>query len=1270
MTDLLLRTTHAISLALALSLGASMVHAGMPMRQEPPAQQGQSASDLGRESADLLRKIAETTKALEVSAKTISELREELAKALAKIEEMDRKIVQAEKANGDLRQALDEAVSRESEIRTELEDRKKKLAELGAQEMAVRDLQEERDALQRQVNDLQAKVAAEGVRIKALEKTSSDCSASLQQCKADVERAVASGNEWKKKFEDAEQKLAAAKAREIELSKECDSVKVQLAAKTQEAVGLSQRVSELELEVEGLKAEVASLTDQNTGLALFRRVALWAFVLSGLVIIVMVVSLVRRRGRVALPAGPGVLSAAMLAAERHLDRCMSELARSLASRDPNGEQEWLRAARRSHRIREAMASAARLPADGVDENVRRAVELSCGLAADDRLESKSIDFAFNLCKALHEHGVALLPERKRAACDATKGRTAVLLAEAFRQVMEAQQASAEQRKECLEWAQWALMRANDWFETKDDAPVHLERARLNLQQARGELDQSRKSQFLRTAKDQAEQCIKSLRPAGFAAVPGVGQAPSRSQDASPIPGPVGEAHLLWLDAVLQLLQAPQGHGLNDPERNNHVKWSEELAQSSGSDHEFRAVVTWRLAQIREASGGGEAASEAWNTAAKLSFRWSDSDLREGLGSLAFSPKGEYAIECLATLCRRELGQIDNRRRPDRPPQQTDSDRANPVPVTSDRTLVADWRKVLRDDVMRLASLKQWTAVGGRLAGQVQLEALPGVWFALKQRSMDDLLALKTVGTWTAPEVRAFAEALALLDGSRVDPVDPPPGPDVVAVPPNLALLKDPAHPTGARVLLIDFSCTLPDSRRGWEVEFERKHEIKHIGLFGNELGVVSLKSEPCLYAHPQGVRGVQLASIDLSNTSASTELKFVVRKGAGTNLTDLPGVSQPEGPAVNVGLRLDQLGIAPPAQQPRWGREEIIRFAEGFERLMWALLAISPEQEWQVIDAMTTSLAHDLKFDGEQLKRDCFTVDEYERRAVAERHQKFSQAFRTVVQSADCTQLWQQVVATRGNALDVIRRLLSRPEFASLRSAALRVGLPVEQRPDGEFGRAIGSAVPGGEFLVQFGEGAATVNQTCVLESSASIGRANAIPGDWVRVVGSDGAPRRVQLCPTVPIRGSCGTVASLRGESVQVHFEGHYLNFAEVTCRPEGAPVSSFTVGATVEVIDVSSDDPPRVTLRQAPAQPSPLPPVGSVSGWGEWFAECKRFLMAKAGSHPHGGSADPPSNGEVAAFMRALRHQADGRNVEVATRAQMLEQQGLALSRRYPPL
>lgn len=1270
MTDLLLRMTHALSLTLVLSWGATTAHAAMPLRQEPAASDRKPASDLARESAELQRENISLTNTLKEREQQIAQLRKDVAKMLTNVGDLQKQLDGLEAKNSEGRNRIKKNQASFDQIAADVDARKRALQELARDHQAVRDLQDQRDRLQKQVDAFQTQAAAAEAKIADLEQKARECSAALQQCatdlqqcKSDLERALTESADWKVKYGNAASELAEAKVKVGALESDLAKVRAELGDETKLAEQLAAKVQALELELNQLLAVNNSLSTANSFLSLTRLLALLLFGLSGLALVWLWWRWVRGRSPFAVQQAPNVLSTAMLAAERHLDRCTSELARSLAWRDPNGEQEWLRAARRSHRIREAMAGAAGLLADGVDEDIRRAVELTCGLAADERLESKSIECAFNLCKSLHQHGVALLPERNRAACDATKGRTAVLMAEAFRQVMEAHQATVEQRKECLAWAEWALARANDWFETKDDAPVHLERARLNLQQEQAELDQLRKAQLLRSAKEQAELCIKSLRSAGPPGVPGAGQATPPMHVASPVPGPIGEAHLVWLDAVLRLLQA---NVLDETERQHHLRWTNDLAQVYCGDQEVRAVVAWRLAQIREACSDVQGASAAWAEAANSSFRWSDFSF----GALAFSPKGEYGAQCLSTLCRRELTQIDTRRRPERPPLQLVSDAEEVEPAVSDEHLVRNWRKALRDDVMRLASLKQWTSVGGRLAGQVQLEALPGVWTALKQRSMDDLPALRIVGTWTLGEVRAFAEALALLDGPIAEPVDPLPVPNAVAVSPNLALLKDPTQPTGSSVLLVDFSCTVPESRHGWQVEFEKGREIKHIGLFGNELGVVSLTSAPCLYTHPLGVRGVRLALIDLSSSSASQELDLVVRQGAATNVLDLQGLTQPARQFVNVRLRLDQLGIALPVQQPRWTRDEIIRFADRFQRLMWALLAMSPDQDFQAIDVMATSLARDLKFDGEQLKRDCFTIDEYERPAVAKRHQEFSQVFRTVVQNANCMSLWQQVVATQGNALDVIRRLLSRPEFATLRSAALRVGLPVDARPDGEFGKAIGSAVPGGEFLVQFGEGATAVNQSCVLEGSVTIGRANAIPGDWVRVVGTDGAPRRVQLCPTVPGRGSCGTVVSLRGESVQVRFDGQYQNFSEVTCRPAGAPASSFMAGAAVEVIEASSGDQPRVTLRQAPVQPAPMSPIGSVSGWADWFAECKRFLMEIAGKHPHGGDADPPSNGDVAAFMRDLRHQADGRKTEVVARAQSLEQQGLSLARRHPPL
>lgn len=1290
MTDLLLRTTHALSLALVFSWGATTVHAAMPLRQEPAAQQGLSVSDAERKCQALSgeveglqvkirqlagqgQKIAADLSSENIAldranqefqrvTKEIRDTRNELAKKLGDLRqcELDLDVARARAANEAERQAserrLQGLAEQNDDVRKLIDTRNELQTDRDKLQLALTQSERLRNALETEVARLKLDLQRLQEQFNACSAALQQCATDLQQCKSDLERALTESADWKDKYGNAASELAEAKVKVGSLESDLAKVRGELEEKTKLAEELAAKVQDLESKLNQLSAE-------NNFLSRTRLIAIVLFGLSGLGLIWLWLCSLRGRWPFAVQQAPNVLSAAMLAAERQLDRCTSELARSLASRDPNGEQEWLRAARRSHRIREAMAGAAGLLADGVDEDIRRAVELTCGLAADERLESKSSACAFNLCKALHQHGIALLPERNRAAYDATKGRTAVLMAEAFRQVIEAQQATAEQRKECLAWAEWALARANDWFETKDDAPVHLERARLNLQQAQAELDHSRKAQLWRSAKEQAELCIKSLRSAGPPGGPGAGQATPPMHVASPVPGPIGEAHLVWLDAVLRLFHA---QGLDETERQHHLRWTNDLAQVYCGDQEVRAVVAWRLAQIREACSDVPGASAAWAEAANSSFRWSDFSF----GTLAFSPKGEYGAQCLSTLCRRELTQIDTRRRPERPPLQLVPDAAEVEPAVPDEHLVRNWRKALRDDVMRLASLKQWTSVGGRLAGQVQLEALPGVWTALKQRSMDDLAALRVVGTWDSGEVRAFTEALALLDGPSAEPVDPLPVPNAVAISPNLALLKDPTQPTGSSVLLVDFSCTVPESRHGWQVEFEQGREIKHIGLFGNELGVVSLKSAPCLYTHPLGVRGVRLALIDLSSSSASQELVLVVRQGAATNVLDLQGPTQPAGQSVNVRLRLDQLGIALPVQRQRWTRDEIIRFADRFQRLMWALLAMSPDQDLQAIDAMATSLARDLKFDGEQLKRDCFAIDEYERPVVAKRHQEFSQEFRTVVQNADCMSLWQQVVATQGNALDVIRRLLSRPEFATLRSAALRVGLPVESRPDGEFGKAIGSAVPGGEFLVQFGEGATAVNQSCVLEGSVTIGRANAIPGDWVRVVGTDGAPRRVQLCPTVPGRGSCGTVVGLRGESVQVRFDGQYQNFSEVTCRPAGAPALSFISGAAVEVIEASPGDQPHVTLRQAPVQPAFMPPIGSVSGWADWFAECKRFLMARAGAHPHGGDADPPSNGDVAAFMRALRHQADGRNTEVVARAQSLEQQGLALSRRHPPL
>ena len=1261
MTDLLLRTTHVLSLALALSWGATMVHAAMPLRQEPAPKVRKSASDLKRESADSQRVIDDLRKVLSENERQILELRRLLTDALTTIETLKTQLAEAEANSLVVREKLYTEEAAENQREAAREARQRQLLELREGYEAVQDLQEERDNLERQVKDLETQAAASGAKIEALEMKAGDCSAALQQCatdlqqcKSDLERALTESADWKAKYGNASSELAEAKVKVGALESDLAKVRGELEEKTKLAEQLTAKVQDLE-------SKLNQLSTENSLLSLTRLIAIVLFGLSGLILLWLWWRWIRGGSPFAVQQGPNVLSTAMLAAERHLDRCTSGLARELAVRDPYGELEWLRAARRSHRIREAMAGSARFPADGVDEDVRRAVELTCGLAADERPESSKC--AFELCKALHQHGGALLAERKRAACDAKKGRTAVLMAEAFRQLMEAQQATVEQRKECLAWAEWALARANDWFETRDDAPVHLERARLNLQQAQAELDQSKKIQLLRAAKDQAELCIKSLRPAGFTAVPGASQTPPPTPGVTPVPGPIGEAHLVWLDAVLRLLQA---QGLDETERQHHLRWANELAQLYGFDQEFRAVVAWRLAQIREACSDVQGAAAAWAEAANSSFRWSD----VRFGSLAFSPKGEYGSQCLATLCSRELNQIDTRRRPERPPPQLVLDAAEVEPAVSDEHLVRNWRKVLRDDVMRLASLKQWTSVGGRLAGQVQLEALPSVWSALKQRSMDDLSTLRVVGTWTSDEVRAFTEALALLDGSSAEPIDPLPVPNAVAVSANLALLKDPTQPTGKSVLLVDFSCTVPESRHGWQVDFEQGREIKHIGLFGNELGVVSLTSAPCLYTHPQGVRGVLLATMDLANSSASSELAVVIRSPFTPTPVGLQADPQTPVRSWTVQGRLDQLGVAPPAPLQRWARDEIIRFADRFQRLMWALLAMSPDQNSQAIDAMATSLARDLKFDGEQLKRDCFTIDEYERPAVAKRHQEFAQEFRAMVQNADCMLLWQQVIATRSNALDVIRRLFSRPEFATLRSAALRAGLPVDARPDGEFGKAIGSAVPGGEFLVQFGEGATAVNQSCVLEGSVTIGRANVIPGDWVRVVGSDGAPRRVQLCPTAPGRGSCGTVVSLHGASVQVRFNGQYQNFSEVTCRPEGAPTASFTAGSTVEVIEASSGDQPRVTLRQALVQPAPMSPIGSVSGWADWFAECKRFLNARAGNHPHGGDADPPSNGDVAAFIRALQHQADGRNTEVVARAQSLEQQGLALSRRHPPL
>jgi len=1264
MTDLLLRTTHVLSLALVFSWGATTVHAAMPLRQEPAPKDRKSAADLKRESADLQRVVDELKKVISENERQTSELRRGLTDALTTIESLKTQLAEAEANSSVVREKLYTVEAAKNQNEAALEARKRQLLELREGYEAVQDLQEERDNLERQVKDLQTQAAAAGATIEALDKKARECSAALQQCatdlqqcKSDLERALTESADWKVKYGNAASELAEAKVKVGALESDLAKVRGELGDETKLAEQLAAKVQELELELNQLLAVNTSLSAANSLLSLTRLIAIVLFGLSGLVLLWLWWRWMRGRFPFAVSQGPNALSTAMLAAERHLDRCTSELARSLASRDPNGEQEWLRAARRSHRIREAMAGAARLPGDGVDEHIRRAVELTCGLAADERPESSKC--AFELCKALHQHGVALLPERNRAVCDATKGRAAVLMAESFRQVMEAQQATVEQRKECLAWAEWALARANDWFETKDDAPVHLERARLNLQQAQAELDQSKKIQLLRAAKDQAELCIKSLRPAGFTAAPGAGQTPPPTPGVTPVPGPIGEAHLVWLDTVLRLLH-PQG--LDETERQHHLRWANELGQLYCGDQEFRAVVAWRLAQIREACSDVQGAAAAWAAAANSSFQWSDFSF----GTLAFSPKGEYGAHCLSTLCRRELTQIDTRRRPD--PLQLVPDASEVEPAVSDEHLVRNWRKALRVDVMRLASLKEWTSVGGRLAGQVQLEALPSVWSALKQRSLDDLSSLRIVGTWTSGEVRAVTEALALLDGPSAEPVDPRPVPNGVAVSPNLVLFKDPTQPTGSSVLLVDFSCTEPESRHGWQVEFEQRREIKHIGLFGNELGVVSLTSPPCLYTHPLGLRGVRLALIDLSSSSASQSLDLVVRQGAPANVLDLQGLTPPAQPSVSVRLRLDQLGVALPVQLQRWTRDEIIRFADRFQRLMWALLAMSPEPDLQAVDAMATSLARDLKFDGEQLKRDCFTIDEYERPAVAKRHQEFAQEFRAVVQNADCMSLWQQVIATRSNALDVIRRLFSRPEFATLRSAALRVGLPVDARPDGEFGKAIGSAVPGGEFLVQFGEGATAVNQSCVLEGSVTIGRANVMPGDWVRVVGADGAPRRVQLCPTAPGRGSCGIVVSLHGASVQVRFDGHYQNFSEVTCRPEGAPTASFTAGTTVEVIE--SGDQPRVTLRQAPVQPAPMPPIGSVSGWADWFAECKRFLMARVGHHPHGGDADPPSNGDVAAFIRDLRRQAYGPNTEVVARAQSLEQQGLDLSRRHPPL
>lgn len=64
MTDLLLRTTHVLYLALVFSWGATTVHAAMPLQQEPAPKDRKSASDLKRESADLQRGMDELKKVI------------------------------------------------------------------------------------------------------------------------------------------------------------------------------------------------------------------------------------------------------------------------------------------------------------------------------------------------------------------------------------------------------------------------------------------------------------------------------------------------------------------------------------------------------------------------------------------------------------------------------------------------------------------------------------------------------------------------------------------------------------------------------------------------------------------------------------------------------------------------------------------------------------------------------------------------------------------------------------------------------------------------------------------------------------------------------------------------------------------------------------------------------------------------------------------------------------------------------------------------------